>query len=72
MSKKMPDHLKALYGKTVEFISDVIKINVEKLMDKKYRFQTVGSIANRLNGNNRIIPFIVQNDAVSEWQSGKW
>jgi len=44
MSKKMPDHLKALYGKTVEFISDVIKINVEKLTDKKYRFQTVGSM----------------------------
>ena len=69
---KMPDHLRALDGKTVEFISDVVKINVEKLADKKYRFQTVGSIANILNGNNRIIPFIVQNDAVTDWQAGKW
>ncbi len=60
------------FGKPVMFISDVMEIKVERISDKKYRFETVGSIANIINGNNRIIPMTVQRDAVDEWKKERW
>jgi len=59
-------------GKTVQMISDVVPIKVEKLTDTKYRFKTVGSVANIMNGNNRIIPLQVQRDAVADQMQNKW
>jgi len=59
-------------GKTVVMMSDVVPIKVEKLTDTKYRFQTVGSVANIVNGNNRIIPLQVQRDAVQDQLQQKW
>jgi hypothetical protein len=70
--KRVPQSVLDNIGKAVEFISDVVPIKVEQLTDKKIRFQTIGSIANVLNGNNRIIPFSVQRDAVNEWKQGRW
>ncbi|MFH0989844.1 MAG: hypothetical protein V1799_07500 [bacterium] len=71
-TSKLPQELLDKIGKTVEFISDVIEITVEQLTDQKFRFQTVGSIANVINGNQRVIPMTVQRDAVSEWLTDKW
>ena len=64
--------LMELNGKTIQMISDVVPIKVEKLTDQKYRFQTVGSIANIVNANNRIIPLQVQRDAVQDQLQQKW
>ena len=64
--------LMELNGKTIQMISDVVPIRVEKLTDQKYRFQTVGSVANIVNGNNRIIPLQVQRDAVQDQLQQKW
>lgn len=60
------------FGLPVEFITDVVAVRIEHLNDKKYRFETVGSIANVINGNNRIIPMTVQRDAVEEWKKERW
>lgn len=60
------------FGIPVEFITDVVAVRVEHIKDKKYRFETVGSIANVINGNNRIIPMTVQRDAVEEWKKERW
>ena len=66
MSKKMRS------DKPVVFMSDTLPIKVEQLSDKKYRFQTVGSVANVINGNNRVIPMSVQREAIEDWKRERW
>jgi len=69
---QVPQPIRDQIGMPVEFRSDTIAISIERLTDQKFRFQTIGSIANVINGNNRIIPMSVQQDAVTEWKRDKW